>query len=182
VNAFSQPILAPTTLQAKRKKTSPTVLKKTSYSILVLKLILGDSLFFHCFDMWQGCMAGHTFQMAQKKKTYGDFSSLGGLVYSTDPDFKPANQKKSTGSITLPPNQQDLRIHLIRNKGNKVTTVIREFSGRNEDLEALGKLLKQACGTGGTVKDWEILIQGDKRKEVAARLEKEGYKYKLAGG
>ena len=123
-----------------------------------------------------------TIAMAQKKKNFSSLSDLGGLVYSTDPDFKPAAQKRSTGSITLPPNQQYLRIHIIRNKGNKVTTVIREFSGRNEDLEALGKMLKQACGSGGTVKDWEILIQGDKRKEVAARLEKEGYKYKLSGG
>ena len=120
--------------------------------------------------------------MSQKKKSSNDLSSLGGLVYSTDPDFKPSNAHKSTGSITPPPNQQDLRIHLLRGKGNKLTTVIREWRGRNEDLEALGKLLKQACGTGGTVKDWEILIQGDKRKEVGIKLEKEGYKYKLAGG
>lgn len=118
--------------------------------------------------------------MAQKKNTFNDF---GGLVYSTDPNFKkPEHPRGKSGKLTLPPNQQDLRIHLIRNKGNKVTTVIREFVGRDEDLEALGKLLKQACGTGGTVKDGEILIQGDKRKEVGTRLEKEGYKYKLAGG
>lgn len=120
--------------------------------------------------------------MTQKKKTSNDLSSLGGLVYSTDPEFKVSNASKSTGSITPAPNQQDLRIHLIRNKGNKMTTVVREWRGRNEDLEALGKLLKQACGTGGGVKDWEILIQGDKRKEVGAKLEKEGYKFKFAGG
>jgi translation initiation factor 1 len=115
--------------------------------------------------------------MAQKKNTQG------GLVYSTDPNFQKPNPRAHTSNQpTLPPNQQDLRIHLIRNKGNKVTTVIRQFVGREADLEALGKLLKQACGTGGTVKDGEILIQGDKRKEVGMKLEKEGYKYKLAGG
>ncbi|MFN8395747.1 MAG: translation initiation factor [Bacteroidia bacterium] len=117
--------------------------------------------------------------MAQKKNIIKDF---GGIVYSTNPEYKPSDASKSTGSITPPPNQQDLRIHLVRGKGNKVTTVIREWRGRNEDLEALGKMLKQACGTGGTVKDWEILIQGDKRKEVGQRLEKEGYKFKFAGG
>jgi translation initiation factor 1 len=119
--------------------------------------------------------------MAQKKKTLNNLSDLGGIVYSTNPEFKAA-ERKPTGGATLPAKQQDLRIHLIRNKGNKMTTVIREFVGREADLEALGKLLKQACGTGGTVKDGEILIQGDKRKEVGAKLEKEGYKFKLAGG
>jgi translation initiation factor 1 len=119
-------------------------------------------------------------QMAQKKNTLNDF---GGLVYSTDPNFKkPEKPLGKSGALTLPPNQQDLRIHLIRNKGNKMTTVIREFVGREEDLEALGKMLKQSCGTGGTCKDREILIQGDKRKECGAKLEKEGYKYKFAGG
>ncbi|MFM2375676.1 MAG: hypothetical protein RLZZ165_773 [Bacteroidota bacterium] len=118
--------------------------------------------------------------MAQRKNSIRDF---GGLVYSTDPDFKKsAPQGGKSGGTTLPPGQQSLRIHLIRNKGNKVTTVIREFVGKEADLEELGRKLKQACGTGGTVKEGEILIQGDKRKEVGMRLEKEGYKYKFAGG
>lgn len=118
--------------------------------------------------------------MAQKKHILKDF---GGLVYSTDPDYMRQEREKSpSGGATLPPKQQNLRIHLVRNKGNKVTTVVRDFVGAEADLEALGKLLKQACGTGGTVKDGEILIQGDKRKEVGARLEREGYKFKLAGG
>lgn len=116
--------------------------------------------------------------MAQKKKIIRDF---GGLVYSTDPDFVPPGMEEDEAQ-TLPPNKQNLRIHLLRHKGNKVTTAIREFVGSEEDLQALGKMLKQSCGAGGTVKDGEIQVQGDKRKEVAAKLEKEGYKFKLAGG
>ena len=116
--------------------------------------------------------------MAKKKNIIRDF---GGLVYSTDPDFKP-NSGNEEESNTLAPQQQNLRIHLIRHKGNKVTTTIREFVGSDDDLQALGKMLKQAVGSGGTAKDGEILMQGDKRKEVGAKLEKEGYKFKFAGG
>ena len=116
--------------------------------------------------------------MAKKKNIIRDF---GGLVYSTDPDFMP-NSGNEEESNTLAPQQQNLRIHLIRHKGNKVTTTIREFVGSDDDLQALGKMLKQAVGSGGTAKDGEILIQGDKRKEVGAKLEKEGYKFKFAGG
>lgn len=116
--------------------------------------------------------------MAKKKNIIRDF---GGLVYSTDPDYRPDSDDIEESS-TLPPKQQNLRIHLIRHKGNKVTTTIREFVGAEEDLQALGKMLKQAVGSGGSVKDGEILIQGDKRKEIGAKLEKEGYKFKFAGG
>jgi translation initiation factor 1 len=106
----------------------------------------------------------------------------GGLVYSTDPNFRNQNHELKSAAGIVPNKQQDLRIHLIRQKGNKMTTVIREFRGPESALSDLGKMLKQACGTGGTVKDGEILIQGDKRKEVGKRLEQEGYKYKFAGG
>ena len=93
------------------------------------------------------------------------------------------SNKEFKGHITLPPNQQNLRIQLARQKGNKeVTTVIRDFAGPQEDFAALGRMLKQACGTGGTLKAGEIVLQGDKRQEVTLCLEKKGYKYKLVGG
>ncbi|HHG86282.1 MAG TPA: translation initiation factor [Bacteroidetes bacterium] len=120
--------------------------------------------------------------MAKKKKKLSyhqqDFS---GVVYSTDPDYS-SDEAGGYGAATLPPQQQNLRIHLMRFKGNKQATVVREFMGTESDLKDLGKMLKSKCGTGGSVKDGEIIVQGDKRQQVAAVLDKEGYKYKFVGG
>ena len=79
-------------------------------------------------------------------------------------------------------NQQNLKVWLERHKAGKLATVVRGFVGKEEDLEILGKTLKQKCGTGGTVKDGEIMIQGDKRDQVLDLLIKAGYKAKKAGG
>lgn len=113
--------------------------------------------------------------MAKKKKRKFD-----GFVYSTDPDFN--YEDNLNDENTRPPHQQNLRIHLRRMKGNKQATIVREFIGAEDDLQALGKLLKQKCGTGGAVKDGEIIIQGDKRKQVGDILTQEGYKWKFSGG
>ncbi len=61
-------------------------------------------------------------------------------------------------------------------------TVVKGFVGTLADMEALGKQLKTACGSGGTAKDYEILIQGDHRDKVVAWLQNKGYKAKKAGG
>lgn len=104
-----------------------------------------------------------------------------GLVYSTDPDWAPADDGGEE-TETLPPAQQDLRISLQRLKGNKVMTRVYQFVGQEDDLKTLGKALKQACGTGGSVKDGDILLQGDFREQVGRELSKKGYRYKLSGG
>lgn len=115
--------------------------------------------------------------MAKKKNNKRDF---GGMVYSTDPDFD--LDDSGDGGETPPPQQQNLRIHLMRYKGNKMASVVKGFVGREEDLKDLGKLLKSRCGVGGSVKDGEIIIQGDKRQQMGEVLKGEGYKFKLAGG
>lgn len=115
--------------------------------------------------------------MAKKKKNKRDF---GGMVYSTNPDY--GNDNQGEESETIPPQQQNLRIVLQRFKGNKIATVIQKFEGSGEDLSALGKLLKSKCGTGGSVKNGEIIIQGSKRDQVGEILKKEGYKFKFSGG
>jgi translation initiation factor 1 len=99
-----------------------------------------------------------------------------GFVYSTDPGFK--FQTEGSGNFeTLPPGKQRLRIVLdTRHRGGKTVTAIIGFTGQLEDLETLGKKLKQYCGTGGSVKDGQILIQGDQTLKVRAYLQKEGYK------
>lgn len=123
-----------------------------------------------------------THRMAQKKKL-NSLSDLGGLVYSTDPNFKLPDED-NTVSNTILPNQQRLRIWFeTKHRGGKAVTIIAGFEGSTADLEAMGKQLKQACGTGGSVKDGEILIQGDHREKVLQWLLKNGYSQtKKAGG
>ena len=110
----------------------------------------------------------------QRKKT-----DLSGLVYSTDPNFKLPEEEPEEA---LTPNKQDLRIWLEKNhRGGKVATVIRDYKGSQQEMDALCKELKSKCGTGGSAKDGEIIIQGDHRKKVSELLTKMGYKNKLAG-
>ena len=101
----------------------------------------------------------------------------GGLVYSTNKNVGTAREP-----ATLPPQQQDLRIHLDRLKGNKEVTRIVGFVGKPADLAALGSGLKSKCGVGGNTKDGVILLQGDHRDKVMALLSEQGYKAKKAGG
>ncbi|MCC6840413.1 MAG: translation initiation factor [Flavobacteriales bacterium] len=105
----------------------------------------------------------------------------GGMVYSTNPNAQLGNFGEREPA-TLPPPQQDLRIHLDRLKGNKVVTRIVGFVGKEADLSDLGKLLKSKCGVGGNTKDGEILLQGDHRDKVLQLLADTGYKAKKAGG
>lgn len=105
-----------------------------------------------------------------------------GFVYSTDPNFKFEEEQKS-GSQTLPPEQQKLRIWLnTRLRAGKAVTLIVDFVGTEEDLEDLGKKLKNYCGTGGSAKDGEILIQGDQRDKILQWLLKNGYKHSKKAG
>jgi translation initiation factor 1 len=98
-----------------------------------------------------------------------------GVTYSTNPDYAYQYQGE-TEEETLPKERQSLRISLDkRNRGGKTVTLITGFRGTNEDLEALGKLIKVKCGVGGTAKDREIIVQGDFRQKALEILKKEGY-------
>jgi len=110
--------------------------------------------------------------MSKNKKT---FSSLGGLVYSTDPDFK-LSAEEDDAQETLAPAQQKLRILLDKKqRAGKMVTLVEGFIGTQTEREELGKKLKSFCGTGGSVKDGEILVQGDNRDKVLQWLQKNGY-------
>lgn len=109
------------------------------------------------------------------KQKDNDWKSRLGMVYSTNPDyaFDTAGEDEAE---TLPKQQQKLRVAIERkNRGGKVVTVVKGFAGREADLKELGKLLKTKCGTGGAVKDGEILIQGEWRERLVALLRQEGY-------
>lgn len=113
-------------------------------------------------------------------KKSNDLSSLGDFVFSTNKDFEIETDKND--EITLEPNKQRLEAHLDKkNRGGKVATVIRGFEGLETDLKLLGKTLKTHCGVGGTVKDNEIIIQGDFRDKIMLLLKEKGYHVKRVG-
>jgi translation initiation factor 1 len=115
-------------------------------------------------------------------KKSNDLSSLGGLVYSTNPSLK-IEDEAETIEDALNPNQQLLYLELDRKqRGGKKVSLVSNFKGSEADLEILGKMLKNKCGVGGTVKDGEILIQGDHRDKIFKLLIEAGYKVKRRGG
>ncbi|MEP6846126.1 MAG: translation initiation factor [Panacibacter sp.] len=98
-----------------------------------------------------------------------------GFVYSTNPDFN-FKTGDNTPLQTVAPAQQKLRIKSeTKHRAGKAVTLVAGFVGKDDDLEKLGKTLKNFCGTGGSAKDGEILIQGDQRDKVLQWLLKNGY-------
>ncbi|MEI9920614.1 MAG: translation initiation factor [Bacteroidota bacterium] len=112
-------------------------------------------------------------------KKDNDWKKREGVVYSTSNDFDYQYQSNEQQE-TLPPQQQQLRAGLDNSgRAGKTVTLITGFVGTTADLENLAKLLKNKCGTGGSAKNGEILIQGDVRNKVVEILKKEGYKARL---
>jgi translation initiation factor 1 len=105
------------------------------------------------------------------------------LVYSTEQGDLRQRQPSAQQRLALPPTEQTAFLHRAsKGRGGKVVTLIKNLHLSPDDYKALAKHLKQACGSGGTVKDGVIEIQGDHRETIAATLQGLGYKTKMAGG
>lgn len=102
------------------------------------------------------------------------------VVYSTSKDFQEENE--SEDAMTLGPKDQQLRVWRQRLGGGRLVTVVRGFVGKESDMKALGKMLKLSCSSGGTVKNGEILVQGDHREKIVNILKTKGYNAKPSGG
>ena len=104
------------------------------------------------------------------------------VVYSTNPDFQYQSDEEEVQD-TLPNNQQVLYVSIDKKqRAGKEVTLIEGFVGTEDDLKDLGKMLKSKCGVGGTVKDGEILIQGNFRDKIIEILQKEKFGVKRKGG
>ena len=101
--------------------------------------------------------------------------NISGIVYSTNPDFK-IEEDQQSNAVTLPPKEQKLKIRLeTKHRAGKAVTIIEGFIGSEDDREDMVKKMKNFCGTGGSAKDNEMLIQGDQRDKVIQWLLKNGY-------
>jgi len=110
-----------------------------------------------------------------------DWKKREGIVYSTESSFQFEYQQNEE-SNTLVPKQQNLKVGLDKSmRAGKQVTLVSGFVGTQTDLEQLGKMLKSKCGVGGSVKDGEVIIQGDHRDKIVLILQKEGYKAKRVG-
>lgn len=104
------------------------------------------------------------------------------VVYSTNPNYQ-YEEEQDEVQDTLPNNQQVLYVSIDKKqRAGKEVTLIEGFVGQEDDLKELGKLLKSKCGVGGTVKDGEILIQGNFRDKIIEILQKEKFGVKRKGG
>ena len=98
------------------------------------------------------------------------------MVFSTNPDFSYEGETAPVEAVTPEPARQRLTVRIDRHgRGGKQVTLVSGFRGREEDLRELGRTLRTRCGVGGSVKDGEIVIQGDFRDRVTALLGEMGY-------
>lgn len=116
---------------------------------------------------------GKTSQCCTEKKV--NKKKRAGVVYSTNPDYEYTDDIPEE-LATQPKSQQKLRLNMERaGRGGKTVTIVKGFVGTSNDLCALGRLLKQKCGVGGSVKDGEIIVQGDHRCQLIEILKSEGF-------
>ena len=105
------------------------------------------------------------------------------IVYSTNDNFTEENYKEKKDVETYPqPGDQNLRLHLQRLPGNRIITIVKGFKGSESMFHELSKHLKKTCGVGGSIKERNILIQGNHRDKIMKLLIERGFKVKVSGG
>ena len=98
-------------------------------------------------------------------------------------DLRSQKSKKPVGKRSLPPQEQTAYLHReTKGRGGKAVSLVKNLSLSDADLKSLAKQLKQACGSGGTIKDGVIEVQGEHREKNSEVLRQLGYKVKIAGG
>ena len=102
------------------------------------------------------------------------------LIYSTDQGVSLKDETEIRSFVD--PSQQQVRIHLDRKGGGKIVSIVKGLEETMDVLMVIAKELKRGCGVGGSVKNGEILIQGNKREKIQQLLIKKGYAVKLSGG
>lgn len=109
-------------------------------------------------------------------KKDNDWKERLNIVYSTNPDFNYQTEDDIEEEELLAANQQKLRTRIEKKgRGGKTATVVSGFVGPEKDLEDLARALKTYCGTGGSVKDGEIIIQGEQKEKILTKLKSLGY-------
>ena len=104
-------------------------------------------------------------------------------VWTSDQGDLRKKESDARTIVSLPPHQQTAYLHRdSKGRGGKAVTLVKKLILSETDLKDLAKTLKQVCGSGGTVKDETIEIQGEHREKIAEALRKLGYKVKIAGG
>ncbi len=116
-----------------------------------------------------------------KQKKFSDFSDLAKHVFAENPDYVP--EPKQEKEFEINPKEQLLEAHFSKKgRGGKIVTIIKGFEGNEQELKKLGKEIKGKIGVGGSVKDGEIIIQGNNRDKIVDFLKTKGFKVKKIGG
>ena len=102
------------------------------------------------------------------------------IIYSTNPNFE--YDEDNHEDITLEPSDQLLEVWIDKHRAGKTAIIIKGYEGNLSEIKALSKKLKTKCGVGGSVKNGEIIIQGNVRDKIMDILKQDGYKYKRVGG
>jgi translation initiation factor 1 len=117
------------------------------------------------------------------KKKLGSLSDLGGFVFSTNKNEDFSTFADDDSQENLKPSEQHLEAHFSnKGRGGKTVTVVKGFIGSEDDLKQLAKTLKTKCGVGGSIKDGDIIIQGNYRDKIMILLKDMHYNIKRIGG
>ena len=115
--------------------------------------------------------------MNRKKK-----KKIKGIIYSTNTDFEYEYEYEYENIEKIPIKEQKLNLFRNKYKAGKIAIIIKGFIGNSNDLKELSKIIKSKCATGGSIKNNEIIIQGDMRDKIMEILKNEGYSCKKIGG